>query len=123
MAREITLQLRLSAAKGGASVSLIQNLVKDMVGTGMYQLTQLVDNTAPEALLTGETDAPPAYYAIVNLDTVNSITVGGDASLLEWSMIIPPESLILLTQTTTGGGFYAQASTAPVRIQVVAIDY
>lgn len=120
MANEIQAQLSFRASKGGATVSFQDSFRANMGDDNMVQQTQLVGTTA-EVLDVGDIALNPQFVIIKNLDTANQIEIGGDASFTNFSLIVKPGEFCVFTPNVET--IYVKASTSPVRIFTLAVEY
>jgi hypothetical protein len=120
MADEITIQIRISGTKNGATVAYAPAPDKvDMAGNEMVNKTQNI-GTSSETIDLGEISAAPGTLVIRNTDLTNFVEVGGDSGLTVWKLKILPGREVIISPTSAT--LYAKADTSPVSIQVVAFD-
>ena len=122
MANEIQMSARLFAAKGGATIDgTTYTVTANMTGTDMGQQTQDV-GTGSEALdLTADLSTP--YRVLVrNLDTINSVLVGGYDSVITpnivWPIRIAPGEFCLIPRIDSGWTTLVKSSAGTVKIMV-----
>lgn len=120
MANEISLLLSLAVNKNGAAINLSSQQSKDLSGSKMVNLIQIVGTGAGEAPILGDISSP-RLIILRNLDPTNYVTVslGGGSSVhllaLDFPMVIPMTSL-------TSTDIEMQADTASCRVQVIAFE-
>lgn len=122
MANEVQMSARLFAAKGGATIDgTTYTVTANMTGTDMGQQTQDV-GTGSEALdLTADLSAP--YRVLIrNLDTINSVFVGGYDAVISpnivWPIRIAPGEFCLLPRIDLGWTTLVKSSSGTVKIMV-----
>ena len=119
MANEVYTSLQLSATKGGAKVANSVSGRSDMTGDDMIQTTQVIGTTA-ETVSFGEISGAPQAILITNLDATNYVEFGGDSGLTVFKLkLLAGKSMYI---TPTSATLYAQANTAAVRIQIIAVE-
>jgi hypothetical protein len=113
---------RLFAAKVGATIDgTTYTVTANMTGTDMGQQTQDV-GTGSEALdLTADLSTP--YRVLIrNLDTINSVLVGGYDSVISpdivWPIRIAPGEFCLLPRIELGWTTLVKSSAGTVKIMV-----
>jgi hypothetical protein len=111
MANEVEMSARLYASKGGAVInSQSYSTVANMTGTDMGQQTQVVGTTDEALDLTADL-ATPYRLLVVNLDLVNSVSIGPSSP---YSFQIPAGQFILIPWVDAT--MYVKASNSPVKI-------
>jgi hypothetical protein len=120
MANEIIQDIKFSATKNGATVSFANRNFFDMYGSDTFQGTQLISESTIDLLEFGSVNGSPRTLIIKNLDTTNTIYIGGDSLHAEWLIkILPSDCCVISPQTST---LYATASTSPCRVQIIAVE-
>lgn len=119
MANEVYTSLTLSASKNGVKGSLTVSGRSDMAGEDVIQTTQLI-GTSAELVTFGEITGAPQAVLIENLDATNFVELGGDSGLTVFKLKLLPGEANLLSLAS--GTLYAQADTAAVRIQLLAVE-
>jgi hypothetical protein len=119
MANEITQNIKVSATKGGATVTIDSRERFDMAGADMTQATQNIGTTA-ETLSLGDITGAPRQLAIKNLDATNFVEIGGDSGLTVFKLKIRPLDCAVFEPSS--GTVYAKADTASCLVQFVAIE-
>jgi hypothetical protein len=122
MANEIQMSARLFAAKGGATIDgTTYTVTANMTGTDMGQQTQDVGNTGEALDLTADLSTP--YRVLIrNLDTINSLQVGGYDSVIYPNIVYPiriaPGEFCLLPRIDSGWTTLVKSSAGTVKIMV-----
>ena len=122
MANEIQMSARLFAAKGGATIDgTTYTVTANMTGTDMGQQTQDVGNTDEALDLTADLSTP--YRVLIrNLDTINSLQVGGYNAVIYPNIVYPiriaPGEFCLLPRIDSGWTTLVKSSAGTVKIMV-----
>jgi hypothetical protein len=122
MANEVQMSARLFAAKGGATIDgTTYTVTANMTGTDMGQQTQDVGNTGEALDLTADLSTP--YRVLIrNLDTINSVLVGGYDSVIYPNIVYPiriaPGEFCLLPRIDSGWTTLVKSSAGTVKIMV-----
>jgi hypothetical protein len=122
MANEIQMSARLYASKGGASIDgTTYTVTANMTGTDMGQQTQDVGNTGEALDLTADLSTP--YRVLIrNLDTINSLQVGGYDAVIYPNIVYPiriaPGEFCLLPRIDSGWTTLVKSSAGTVKIMV-----
>ena len=120
MANEISLSINVIASKNGASVTGSSSQTSTMAGDQMISNVQIVGTSSEQLLLGDVTTA--GYVYLKNLDSTNFVSV---------SVITPAVAGTSFTKLLAGdmtiikavnANLYAIADTAPVNLQVIAIE-
>ena len=120
MANEVQMSARLFAAKGGASIDgTTFTVTANMTGTDMGQQTQDVGTGAESLDLTADLTAP--YRVLIrNLDTINSVLVGGYNATIYPNIVYPiriaPGEFCLLPRIDSGWTTLVKSSAGTVKI-------
>lgn len=122
MANEITVNVTLTATKGGASVtSGSKSKQLDMTGSDLYHATQNI-GTSDEAVSFGDITGAPKKVSITNLDSTNyvelSLSTGGGFAADVFETLVAGDTYT----GSPGATIYAKANTASVLIDVVAAE-
>lgn len=119
MANEISLQALLTTSKNGVTIS--GSVSKAITQTGDQAIGNVqIIGTATEALVLGDVTTI-GYIYLKNMDATNFVSFGlntpvaGDA----FCKLLPGEAAVIPTRQTT---IYAIADTAPVNVNVVAVE-
>jgi len=123
MANEITLRYCLTADKGGSKVdSSTQTKQLTMAGDDMIAASQIIASANDEAIVTGEVTLAGGYMLIKNLDSTNLITLStGTGGGFAAGTFAKVRSLCVALFEPVGV-VYAQATSAPVRVQIWAVE-
>jgi len=122
MANEVQMSARLYAAKGGATIDgTAYTVTANMTGTDMGQQTQDVGNTGEALDLTADLSTP--YRVLIrNLDTINSLQVGGYDAVIYPNIVYPiriaPGEFCLLPRIDSGWTTLVKSSAGTVKIMV-----
>ena len=122
MANEVQMSARLFAAKGGATIDgTTYTVTANMTGTDMGQQTQDVGSSDEALDLTADLSTP--YRVLIrNLDTINSVLVGGYNSVIYpnivWPIRIAPGEFCLLPRIDLGWTTLVKSSAGTVKIMV-----
>lgn len=120
MANEISQDISFSANKDGASVSFANRKFFNMTGVNMFQGTQLISFETPEELYLGSVPAGAVRTLIIkNLDQTNPLFVCGVNTFDQWIIRIKPNDCCIIQPTA---GIYAQAETAAILVQIIAVE-
>jgi len=119
MANEGYFSLNLNARKGGADITTSSSSKFTIAGDDFIKATQLIGTTA-EVVTFAEITGAPQMCNITNLDATNFVELGGDSGLTVFKLKLMPgmSNLVSLSSAT----LYAKANTAPVRLQITAIE-
>lgn len=111
MANEVEMSARLYASKGGAVInSQSYSAIANMTGTDMGQQTQVVGTTDEALDLTADLGTPYRLL-VVNLDLVNSVSIGPSSP---YSFQVPAGQFILIPWVDAT--MFVRASNSPVKI-------
>jgi hypothetical protein len=90
-----------------------------MAGDDLIQTTQSIGTTA-ETVSFGEISGAPQAVMITNIDATNYVEFGGDSGLTVFKVkLLAGKSMYFTPASAT---LYAQANTAAVRIQIIAVE-
>lgn len=120
MANEISVSTTLSATKLGATVSSTGNRTVDMTGDQMISNVQIIGATS-EAILLGDVTTP-GYVYLKNLDATNFVSISVLATAVagtSFTKLLAGDFCIFKAVSTQ---ITAIADTAPINLQVIAIE-
>lgn len=119
MANEISNTVKLSAAKGGATISFSVTAKADMTGTEMIANVQNFSTSDTQAISLGGCDQVHSL-AIKNMDATNNLTVSLNATHTQViSVLLPGEAILLHGVSTT---IYAKSSASTVDAFVACVE-
>lgn len=117
MANEISASVSCTIAQSGQSVTGSKSFTASLSATNFIGEAITVGSTTAATIFIGGL-SNPSTVLIINQDTTNFITVGGDSALSQFQQkVLPGQGVLLLPET---GTVYAKADTAPCQAWVVA---
>ena len=117
MANEIHTNVSLSVVKGGAKANRVESVSIDMSGDSLTHGVQGIP-TGGEVLAESDELGTAGLCFIKNLDTVNYITVGSDATANHTIKLKAGESTLF----RAAGSVYAKANTAACNVEYIIIE-
>jgi hypothetical protein len=118
MANKITFTCGLAWTDGKDSIRGNASLTVDQAGDNVIFNLATIDFEAPEELDLG--DVTPGFLFFKNNSTANFVTISTDSAMTPVTAKLVPGDAVSIP--TTNATWYALADTAPVLLQVIALD-
>ncbi len=122
MANEITITTTLTGTKTGTTITLTNTKQNTLTGSGKYGHTQAIGTSAE--VITIPTDLSVegvSYLAFKNMDATNYVEFATDAGMVnKFAKLLAGEAMVYRPSSVLAV-VYAQANTAAISLQVVAM--
>lgn len=119
MANEITLSAALACTKSGATASGSHTATLTMAGDEFMMSVQGINHADAEALNLGDVTTV-GYVLVKNLDATNYVELALDEPMAnKFAKILAGGCALIPPSSAT---IYAQANTASVNVQIVAVE-